>query len=368
MSGTSLDGVDGVLVNFSTGTSMRQKVAVLAHAHRPFAAGLRAELFALNSNGPNELHRAALASNGIARAYAEVVSTLLTQSGVPRGSVDAVGAHGQTVRHQPAAHDGTGYTVQLVNASLLAELVGIDVVADFRSRDLAAGGQGAPLVPGFHRAMFWRPGRAVSVLNIGGMSNLSFIDEQGHTLGFDCGPGNALMDYWSQLHTGQAFDADGAWAAAGRVDTELLERLLAEAYFARLPPKSTGRDLFDAHWLEAHLAACRDPVSPIDVQATLCELTAVTCAHDVATFAGGAQDLLVCGGGSFNRHLMSRLASHLARRHIESTITRGLPADQVEAVAFAWLARAFVAREPASLASVTGAAGARLLGALYPAS
>ena len=362
MSGTSLDGADGVLVDFAA-----IPLKVLAHRHRSFTPELAAELLALNTPGGNELHHAALAGNALARVYAEVVEALLDAGGTPHEQVVAIGAHGQTVRHRPQEFDGTGYTVQLNNPALLAELCGIDVVADLRSRDVAAGGQGAPLVPAFHRAVFGRPGEAAGVLNIGGISNLTALQTDGSTTGFDCGPGNALMDHWCKTHTGQAFDDGGAWAASGRVIEPLLQDMLADPYFALAAPKSTGRDRFHPDWLKARLQVSPSSVPAADVQATLAELTAACCANDFRHYAAGAHELLVCGGGAFNRHLMRRLAARLPGVGVRPTDERGLPAMQVEACAFAWLARALCTREPASLASVTGARGARVLGALYPA-
>jgi anhydro-N-acetylmuramic acid kinase len=233
MSGTSLDGVDGVLLAFSAG-----RPAVHAHAFSTFPPLLRAELLALNTPGANELHRAALAANGLVHVYVEVVQSLLTQSGRHPGDVTAIGAHGQTVRHRPGEFDGTGYTLQLNSPALLAERTGIDVVADFRSRDVAAGGQGAPLVPLFHREVFGRNDASVGVLNLGGISNLSVLRPDGGVLGFDCGPGNALMDHWCQQHTGRAFDEGGRWAASGRVLPALLQALRSDPYLRARPQKA----------------------------------------------------------------------------------------------------------------------------------
>nr|WP_316643518.1 anhydro-N-acetylmuramic acid kinase [uncultured Roseateles sp.] len=361
MSGTSMDGVDGVLASFDG------QLQVLAHCHQPFADELRAELLALNSPGANELHRCALAANAIARAYAAVTAELLQVSRLDPGQVKALGAHGQTVRHQPGAVDGVGYTVQLLNGSLLAELSGIDVVCDLRSRDLAAGGQGAPLVPAFHRALFGLPDRSVAVLNVGGISNISLLAANGSTTGFDTGPGNCLMDLWTLRHLGQAYDANGAWAARGQVLPELLAALLAEPFFANPPPRSTGRDLFNAAWLDASLARHAASASPQDVQATLLELSAVCVSQALQTYAPKAVELLVCGGGVFNSTLMDRLQARLPKLQVLSTDQRGLPAMQVEAAAFAWLARQFTLRAPGNLPQVTGAAGPRVLGTLYPA-
>ncbi len=365
MSGTSLDGVDGVLVDFAEGTQ------VLWHASRGFDAALRAELLALNTpDGRDELHRAALAANALARSYAEVVRELLQATGMAPAQIAAIGAHGQTVRHRPQMFDGTGYTLQLNSPALLAELSGVAVVADLRSRDVAAGGQGAPLVPAFHQGVFGRPGETVLVLNIGGIANLSVLAGDGTVLGFDCGPGNALMDGWCQTHTGQPYDDGGQWAATGQVLPALLDRLLAEPFLQHPPPKSTGRDLFHADWLAGHLSAsATSPADarPADVQATLTEFTARACASAVQRFGRGGGELLVCGGGAFNTQLMQRIAALLPGVAVDTTAARGLPPQQVEAAAFAWLARQALLGLPGNLPAVTGARGPRILGAIHPA-
>jgi anhydro-N-acetylmuramic acid kinase len=363
MSGTSLDGVDGVLVEFS-GHNMK----VVAHHSASMPDDLRAELLALNSPDDNELHRAALAGNALVHIYATVVTSLLHDARLAADQVRAIGAHGQTVRHRPQEFDGTGYTLQLNQPALLAELCGISVVADFRSRDVAAGGQGAPLVPPFHAAVFADPAQSVAVLNIGGISNITLLPcvEPHDVTGYDCGPGNALMDAWCQLHTGQAYDDGGLWAASGQVIPQLLNSMLQEPFFEKAPPKSTGRDLFNATWLQQLLIAM-PRATPVDVQATLAELTALACAK-AAQQTGWAQgQLLVCGGGALNTHLMTRLATALPGWSVESTQQRGLPPLQVEAAAFAWLARQTCLGVNASLPKVTGAQGARILGAIYPA-
>ncbi|RZI97617.1 MAG: anhydro-N-acetylmuramic acid kinase [Rubrivivax sp.] len=355
MSGTSLDGIDGVLFDADA-------LAVTGHVHAPFSHALRDELMALNAPGDNELHRAALAANAVARAYADVVSQLLEATGVKRAQIAALGAHGQTVRHRPDGFDG--YTTQLLNGALLAEQAGIDVICDLRSRDVAAGGQGAPLVPAFHRAVFGAAQADVAVLNLGGISNLSLLHADGHTGGFDCGPANCLMDGWIARHRGLAFDADGAWAATGQVLPGLLAALLAEPFFALAPPKSTGRDLFHLSWLQARLMAGQQPE---DVQATLLELSARCVADALLSQMPKAQTLIACGGGARNGRLMQRLAELLSGVKVKSSVDTGLPVDQVEAAAFAWLAMCFKTKRPGNLPAVTGAAGLRVLGALYPA-
>lgn len=372
MSGTSLDGVDGVVAHIDNNGQLR----VTAHAFLAFQTPLRDELLQLNQSGHDELHRSALAGNAIARLYAQVVQDLLQTTGLAPDNVVAIGAHGQTVRHRPLEFDGdadglypaVGYTQQLINPALLAELTGIDVVADFRSRDLAAGGQGAPLVPAFHHGVFGQRGACVAVLNIGGIANLSVLNADGSVQGWDCGPGNALMDFWCSRHTGQAFDLDGAWAAQGHIHQTLLTRLMTEEFLQRLPPKSTGRDLFNPSWLAHHMDSLADSGAyvPQDVQATLTEFTALTCAADVKRHAADAKSLVVCGGGALNTHLMARLAHHVPGVQVVSSADRGLPPMQVEAAAFAWLAFKNIHRETASLQSVTGARGARVLGAVYP--
>lgn len=360
MSGTSLDGVDGVLAECGP-TATR----VLHHACRPFAAELATELLQLNAPGDNELHRAALAANALSRVYAAVVEDLLQMAGLPASAIAAIGAHGQTVRHRPGAFDGIGYTLQLNSPALLAELTGIAVVADFRSRDVAAGGQGAPLVPAFHQALFGRIGQTVAVLNIGGISNLSVLSD-GAVLGFDCGPGNALLDAWCREHTGQPFDDAGRWAASGQVDAALLQSLLEEPFFTQPPPKSTGRDLFNPGWLAQRLARFSG-LAAVDVQATLTELTARSCATELLRHGAGSRRLIVCGGGAFNTQLMRRLQALLPDVVVVSSDAEGVPPLQVEAAAFAWLARRTMHGETGNLKSVTGARGARVLGSIYPA-
>ncbi|MGB9109967.1 MAG: anhydro-N-acetylmuramic acid kinase, partial [Telluria sp.] len=284
MSGTSLDGVDGVLADFS-GRGIR----TLQAAFTPFPAALRSELMALQAASDNELEREALAANALARCYADCVQQLVAQS---PGPVRAVAVHGQTIRHRPEL----GFTRQTNNPALLAELTGIDVIADFRARDVAAGGQGAPLVPAFHETRFGKPKQLRVVVNIGGIGNISVLHGDGRVSGFDTGPGNVLMDLWVARHTGQPYDEDGAFAAAGKVDEALLATLLDEPYFRQPPPKSTGRDLFHAEWL-AHKLAGRDGLAPADVQATLTRLTAVSIARAIqeATAGRQAQAVYVCG-------------------------------------------------------------------------
>ncbi len=366
-----MDGVDGVLGLIN---KQGRWVGSVAHAHEPFAPELRADLMALNTTGPDELHRAALASQALAHAYARVTQQLKPAlHALPEGTeLIALGAHGQTVRHRPER----GYTLQLLAPALLAELTGTDVVADFRSRDVAAGGQGAPLVPIFHQAVLASPTHAVAALNVGGIANVSLLWHGQAPQGFDCGPGNVLMDLWTQQQRGQAYDANGAWAASGTVQPRWLALALADPYFARPAPKSTGRDLFHQTWLDRWLATCglsaqQAQASAADVQATLCELSAQSCAQAIGL---EASEVLVCGGGALNGHFMKRLQTALAAlpgAHndvaVQTTKARGLPPMEVEAAAFAWLAWACVNRQNGNVPAVTGAAGPRVLGAIYPA-
>ncbi len=362
MSGTSLDGIDAVLVDWPGGDERSMKV--LGHVHQTYEVALRDELLALNQPGTDEIHRCAVAANGVALAYAATVQALLDRCGIDAAQVRAVGAHGQTVRHRPGGEPATRYTVQLINSAMLAEACSIDVVSDFRSRDMAAGGQGAPLVPAFHAARFAMPGVDQAILNLGGIGNLTLLAADGRVGGFDCGPGNALLDLWAQRNLGTPMDDGGRWAASGQVDAALLNDLLSEPFFALAPPKSTGRDLFNQAWLDARLRA--RPLAPQDMQATLAELTARSACDALKRHMPDVRLLSVCGGGAFNSHLMARLAGLLPLTTVRTTAQVGLPADQVEAVAFAWLARAFDRREAGNRPDVTGAAGPRILGALYP--
>lgn len=353
MSGTSLDGIDAVLADFS-----KPGGQLVATQFLPYPESLRKEALELNNPGLNEIHRAAKLGNAVAEFYAEAVKKLLQQAGIKAAEIHALGAHGQTVRHQPDA----GYTEQLCNAALLVERLGIPVVADFRSRDIAAGGQGAPLVPAFHAASFRSDTAHRVILNIGGIANITDLPAQGAVRGFDTGPGNLLLDMWCARHTGKNFDAGGAWARSGQCDELLLKRFLSEAFFKLPPPKSTGRDLFNAPWLEQFGLEMHGPA---DVQATLLELSARSMAEAIKTYCKGAQEIYVCGGGAANEFLLERLSAHLTSLRVQTTETLGLHPDWVEAMAFAWLARQTMRNEPGNLPEVTGASGPRILGAIH---
>ena len=355
MSGTSLDGFDIALIEQST------HCRLLGNHYLPMPSDLRQELLALCSSGPDELARAAIAEQHWVHLVAQGIQQLLSQHNLEARDIRAIGSHGQTIRHEPAR----GFSIQIGNPALLAELAGIRVISDFRRRDIAAGGQGAPLVPAFHEALFATEKRC-AVLNIGGFSNLSLLEPGQSVHGFDCGPGNVLLDAWIDQQRGERFDREGAWAASGQVQPELLQALLSDEFFQTQGPKSTGRELFNLNWLTQHLA--RLPTyRPVDVQATLLELTA----HSIIAALTGAQQqteiLLVCGGGAHNGALMRRLQALLPEAQVSSTDAYGVPADWVEAMAFAWLAHCCLEGIAGNRPSVTGARGLRVLGAIYPA-
>lgn len=354
MTGTSLDGVDAVLADCSS-TPPR----LVAHHHHALPAELRAELLALNVSGNDEFHRGSLAAQALVRLYSASVEAVLAQGGVRAAQVRAIGVHGQTVRHRP----DLGYTIQLNAPALLAELSGIDVVADFRSRDVAAGGQGAPLVPAFHRLVF-AGDTPRAVVNIGGISNVTGLTV-GNELGFDAGPGNVLIDAWTASRFGAPYDAGGKIAASAAPDDAFVDELLAEPFFSVRPPKSTGRDLFTLDWVLRHPRALH--LAPAVVLASLTALTARVIADAVERWLPEVQQLVVCGGGARNATLLRMLQGRLGPRHVITSDAIGVPADQVEALAFAWLAKCHVDRTPANLPRATGAHGPRILGALYPA-
>ncbi len=355
MSGTSLDGADAVLADFSSAAPR-----TLAFATEPFPQRLRAQLLMLSEPGVDSLELAAKVSMELADLYARASESVLARAAVARAEVSAIGCHGQTVRHRP----DLGFTVQLNDPARLAERMGIDVVADFRRRDMAAGGQGAPLVPAFHEAVFRDAARARAVVNIGGISNVTSLAPGRKTLGFDCGPGNVLLDEWAHRHLGASFDDNGRWAASGEVDAALLRRLLEDPYLAAPAPKSTGRELFRMAWLEERMHA---GAAPADVQSTLAEFTARAIVEAIDRFCPATEEIYLCGGGARNGDLVSRIARLAGRRPVTATDALGVPATHVEALAFAWLAMKCVRREAVDLSAATGARGPRILGAIYPA-
>ena len=355
MSGTSLDGADAALVDFS-GSAPR----TLAFATVPFSKDLRDRVLVLSEPGSDSLELAGKVSLELAVLYARAVEGALAAGGVDRRAVTAIGCHGQTVRHRP----DLGFTIQLNDAARLAELTGIDVVADFRRRDMAAGGQGAPLVPAFHEAMFRHPSASRCVVNIGGISNVTWLPAGRHALGFDCGPGNVLLDGWTRRHLGTDYDEGGRWARQGRTDATLLGRLMAEPFLQKAPPKSTGRELFRMAWLEERLASGERPE---DVQSTLTDFTARSIVDAIDRFCPATDEIYLAGGGARNAVLVERIESLAGERPVAATDALGVPTAHVESMAFAWLAMKCVKREPVDLTAVTGARHARVLGAIYPA-
>ncbi|MGY4892763.1 UNVERIFIED_CONTAM: anhydro-N-acetylmuramic acid kinase [Xanthomonas axonopodis] len=362
MSGTSADGIDAALVRFADATHRRcELVAGTTVAWEPqlretlVALGQGAETVAIDALGQLDAQ--------VGLAFAAAANRLIGDSGVERRQIRAIGSHGQTIRHRPNANPA--FTWQIGDASRIAEHTGITTVADFRRRDVAAGGQGAPLMPAFHLAMLGAGDEDRAVLNLGGIGNLTLIPRDGAVLGFDTGPANALLDSWCQRHHGTPFDADGAFAASGRVDAVLLQALLADPWFALPPPKSTGREQFHLDWAVQAMGNAR--LDAADVQATLLELTAASVADALLRLQPTTRRVLVCGGGVRNPVLLARLAARLPGAMVESSARYGLDPDYLEAMGFAWLAAELLAGRAANLPSVTGAAGPRLLGAIYPA-
>ncbi|HTL75901.1 MAG TPA: anhydro-N-acetylmuramic acid kinase [Casimicrobiaceae bacterium] len=359
MSGTSLDGVDAVVADFAV---KGKACETLGAAHIAFPSMLRDELLALQQPGNNELARAGAAANLLAEMYADAIARALAEAKVTANDVVAAGVHGQTLRHRP----DRGFTVQLNNPARVAEKADMQIVADFRSRDVAAGGQGAPLVPAFHAALFARRDRHRVVVNIGGIANITDLPPDGDVRGFDTGPGNVLSDLWCARNRGATFDAQGAWAAEGKPNPTLLAALLADPFFSAPPPKSTHRDKFSLQWLEDRLAAAAIDDSAENIQATLVALSARTIGDAIRGYAPTADEVLACGGGANNVTLMKYLANEIEPRTLRTTADEGVPIEQVEPLAFAWLAREAIARRPANLPEVTGARGKRVLGAVYP--
>ena len=357
MSGTSLDGVDAVIADFAPADG--RLCATLGAVHLPFPPALHDELSALQKAGYDEIARSARAANALADIYADAIAGAIDDAGLHADDIVAAGVHGQTVRHRPEE----GWTAQINNAARVAERTGVTVVADFRSRDVAAGGQGAPLVPAFHRAMFGDDGIHRVIVNIGGIANITDLPPDGAAHGFDTGPGNALIDLWHARHRDGACDFEGAWAKSGKADAALLARLIAEPFFAAAPPKSTGRDLFNAGWLDAALRGAT--LAPRDVQATLTALTARSIADAVKRHAARASEIIVSGGGAHNMTLIEMLAAELAPRRLRTSAALGIDVEHVEALAFAWLAQRALAREAGNLAAATGARGPRVLGAIH---
>jgi len=357
ISGTSADGIDVALASFDPTPRLHAALT------QPYPAGLRDRILALaQGDGRIALDELGALDVDIARNFAHAANTLLSREGIAPSAITALGSHGQTVRHRPA--QTLPYTLQLGDPNVIAESTGITTAADFRRRDIAAGGQGAPLAPAFHAAMLPRDEYTRVVLNLGGIANITILPGLANALGFDTGPASCLLDAWTQQQLGHAFDTDGAFAARGHADGDLLARLLDDPYFAAPPPKSTGREVFHLDWLQRHLR--KTSLAPADVQATLVALSARSIADAVRAYATGAHEVLVCGGGVHNPVLMRAIAAELDPIPVASTATRGIDPDFVEAMLFAWLARERLAGcALESVARTTGARGARVLGGVY---
>ncbi len=355
MSGTSMDGVDAALIEISD-----VGLQTLASYYQPYPEDIRRDAAGLLDAGSDDLHRSAVLGNQLARLYANAVSGVLGKADVSPEAIRAIGCHGQTLRHRP----DLGYTIQINNPALLAELSGICVIADFRSRDVAAGGQGAPLVPAVHDALFRSPTLHRVILNLGGIANLTNLAPGSGTAGFDCGPANVLLDAWAAEHLGQPFDQAGQWAKTGKLLPGLLDQLMEHPFFCAVPPKSCGHEQFNIAWVKEHLAGTE---TPADVQATLVALTAGSVARAIQRWCGTPAELYVCGGGAHNDALMGVLKETIPNVKMASTDALGISADWVEAVAFAWLAHRCLQNLPGNLPAVTGARGPRILGAIYPA-
>ncbi|WP_027858339.1 anhydro-N-acetylmuramic acid kinase [Marinobacterium jannaschii] len=361
MSGTSLDSIDAVIVRFQPAFEL------LAHTSAPIPDSLRAQVLKLTQPGHNEIDLLGEVDLALGRCFATAARQLLEQCAIPSSQVRAIGSHGQTIRHRPES----GFTLQIGDPNTIAEHCGITTVADFRRRDMAAGGQGAPLVPAFHRALFSQPGRNRIILNIGGMANLTWLpaDTEQSVTGYDTGPGNVLMDAWIGLHAGKAYDRDGCWAASGQVDNSLLSELLSLPYFSAPAPKSTGREQFNLKWLQQQLTAAHSGLKAEDIQATLLELTARSAANEIRRTCQeqDSLEIYLCGGGSHNSQLLRRIRALLPGTKVATTSELGLSPDWVEAAAFAWLASRTMHSLSGNEPGVTGACDYRILGAIYPA-
>jgi len=364
MSGTSLDGVDAALVELNN----NHNTIIEAHT-QTFPKGLHDDILKLcTSSGSNEVEQMGQLDNRIADLLSQSVKTLLDKSGKTHADITAIGSHGQTIRHAPEAEHP--FTLQIGNPALISFRTHIDTVADFRRGDMASGGQGAPLVPAFHNAVFASREYTRVVLNIGGIANITVLpqDQNQAVIGFDTGPGNMLLNAWIEARQGKPFDNEGSWAASAVPDQKLLDALLKEAFFHRSPPKSTGRELFNLAWLEKILVHHGRSLAPAKVQATLSELTAISIGKAIKNYGQNCSEVLICGGGMHNTDLIRRIKSKLPQCSIHSTEEFGFNPDYVEAATFAWLAKQMIERIPANLPSVTGASQAMILGALYPRS
>lgn len=362
MSGTSVDALDAALVDFSADSPF----ILGTHLHK-IPPVVKEHILSLSLPGQNEIFRLAELDKIIAEISCQAIKELCEKSDYKPSQIRAIGSHGQTIRHYPKSTDKDGYSLQIGDPNIIAEHTGITTVADFRRRDIAAGGQGAPLAPAFHRAAFYSEANSRIILNTGGIANITYLHTTEDTIGYDTGPANGLMDSWCQRHTGKAYDNNGLWACNGSVDQQLLNQLLSHPYFTQQPPKSTGKETFNLGWLEEQLEKISHPITPEDVQATLLVLTVESISQSIEiTDKKAACEIYICGGGAHNSALCSALETRLSPRKFNTTEALGIHPDWVEAVAFAWLAKQTLENRPGNLPSVTGAHKAVVLGAIYP--
>lgn len=360
ISGTSVDCIDAVLVDFS-GTSP----TLVECIGYPIPQELKQNIKSLMLPGDNEIDRMGVADQLSGKLFADAALQILAKSKLKNSDITAIGSHGQTIRHRPKGELSEAFTVQIADPNIIAERTGVTTIADFRRRDMASGGEGAPLVPAFHHAVFYSKDTSRIIINIGGIANITSIPTQGEVIGFDTGPGNALMDEWIGLHKNKLYDQNGEWAATGAINQSLLKKLLQHPYFSQATPKSSGREMFTLPWLEKNLSEFSN-IDPQDVQATLLELTAVSiCDHLNQLQQNSALEIFICGGGAFNESLLNRLRKLLAPTEVRTTSALGIDPEWVEAMAFAWLAKQTIEKKPGNLATVTGAKRDLILGGVY---
>lgn len=361
MSGTSADAIDAVLVDLSS------NIKLFAHHSQKLPAELRQRIHQLCTPGGNEIDQMGILDIELGHHFAQTTNNLLTKAGINAADIIAIGSHGQTIRHRPPGTCEHAFSLQIGDPNCIAELTGITTVADFRRRDMAVGGQGAPLVPAFHRAIFHSDQYDRAIVNIGGMANITWLPQKGDVIGFDTGPGNVLMDGWVFQHRQQPYDQNGVWAASGPPIPTLLAQLLAHPFFTLQAPKSTGRESFNSDWLATELARLGQDFKPADVQATLLELTAITIANSINALSTSRKEVYICGGGAYNARLLQSLSDHLENCHLASTADLGIAPEWIEAMAFAWLAQQTLQHKPGNLRAVTGASRDVILGGIYVA-
>lgn len=363
MSGTSADAIDAVLVDFSA-----NQPALLASHSTPFDRATRAAIHKLALPGTDEIDRMGSLDRQLGEAFAQTVIELLALTDYRPEQIAAIGSHGQTIRHRPPQLHEYPFSLQIGDPNVIAQQTGITTIADFRRRDMAAGGQGAPLVPAFHQAFFRSNQHNRAIVNVGGIANLTWLPASGTPLGFDTGPGNVLLDAWILKTRGAPYDHEGAWAGSGQVNNDLLQQLLEHPFFTQKPPKSTGPEVFNLDWLNAELASVEGELAPEDVQATLLILTAQSIAASIGALdLDSPADIYLCGGGAYNLQLRKALQVLRPDQRVTDTSELGIAPEWVEATAFAWLAHQTRNRLPGNLPEITGASKALVLGGIYPA-